>query len=53
MSIRSKQLLLRLCAALLPVALSAWHSVRQIDSITGHVAEATWKPPSEARKRSR
>ncbi len=41
MSIRLKQLLLLLAIALLPVALSGWNSIRQLDAMTNTVADAT------------
>ncbi len=41
MSIRVKQLLLLLAIALVPVALSGWNSIRQLDTMTNTVADAT------------
>jgi HAMP domain-containing protein len=41
MSIRLKQLLLLLAIALLPVALSGWNSIRQLDALTASVADTT------------
>jgi HD-GYP domain-containing protein (c-di-GMP phosphodiesterase class II) len=41
MSIRVKQLLLLLAIALIPVTLSGWHSIRQIDAMAASVASST------------
>ena len=43
MSIRTKQLLLLLAIALLPVGLSGWHAIYQIDAMTSTVADAARK----------